>query len=77
MISCLMLVPSHVQVSATPWTVAHQALLSYLLPFHTVHGILAARILEWFAISYTSGPSLVRTFHYDTSILGGQAWHGS
>ena len=23
MISCLMLVPSHVQVSATPWTVAY------------------------------------------------------
>ena len=30
------------------------------LPFHTVYGVLAARILEWFAISSCSGPRFVR-----------------
>ena len=25
------------------------------LPFHTVHGILKARILQWFAIPFSSG----------------------
>ena len=27
-----------------------------ILPFHTVHGILKARILKWFAIPFSSGP---------------------
>ena len=26
-----------------------------ILPFHTVHGVLAARILKWFAIPFSSG----------------------
>ena len=26
------------------------------LPFHTVHGVLKARILKWFAIAFSSGP---------------------
>ena len=26
-----------------------------ILPFHTVHGVLKARILKWFAIPYSSG----------------------
>ena len=26
------------------------------LPFHTVHGVLKARILKWFAIPFSSGP---------------------
>ena len=26
------------------------------LPFHTVHGVLKARILNWFAIPFSSGP---------------------
>jgi len=30
------------------------------LPFHTVHGVLEARILEWFAIPSSSGPHSVR-----------------
>ena len=29
-----------------------------LLPFHTVHGVLKARILKWFAIPFSSGPPL-------------------
>ena len=36
---------SRVQLSVTPWTVAHQA------PLSTV--ILQARILEWTAISFS------------------------
>ena len=35
------------------------------LPFHTVHGVLKARILMWFAIPFSSGPRFVRTFHHD------------
>ena len=27
-----------------------------ILPFHTVHGVLKARILKWFAIPFSSGP---------------------
>ena len=26
------------------------------LPFHTVHGVLVARILNWFSIPFSSGP---------------------
>ena len=44
---------------------------SIFSPFHTVHGILQARIQEWFAISSFSGPHFVRTLHCDMSILGG------
>ena len=29
------------------------------LPFHTVHGVLEARILEWFAIPFSSGPRFI------------------
>ena len=38
-----------------------------LLPFHTVHGVLKARILKWFAIPFSSGPHFVRTLHHDMS----------
>ena len=42
-----------------------------------VHGVLLARILEWFAIFSSSGPHFVRTLHYiDPSILGSCTWHG-
>ena len=40
---------SHVRLFATPWTVAHQALLSM--------GILQARILEWVAMPSSRGSS--------------------
>ena len=39
--------------------------------------ILKAKILEWVAVSFSSGPCFVRTLHYDLSVLGGPAWHGS
>ena len=32
---------------------------SIFLPFHTVHGVLEARILKWFAIAFSSGPHFV------------------
>ena len=47
------------------------------LPFHTVHGVLKARILRWFAIPFSSGPHFVRNLHHDPSILGGPTLHGS
>ena len=42
-----------------------------ILPFHTVHGVLKARILKCFAILFSSGPCFVRTLHHDPSILDG------
>ena len=47
------------------------------LPFHTVHGVLKARILKWFALPFSSRPHFVRTLHHDLSVLGGPTWHGS
>src|SRR5574340_491892 len=40
------------------------------LSFHTVHGVLKARILKWFAIPISSGPHSVRYLHHDPPILG-------
>ena len=40
------------------------------LPLHTVHGVLKARILKWFAIPFSSGPRFVRTLHHEPSVLG-------
>ena len=36
-----------------------------ILPFHTVHGVIKARILKWFAIPFSSGPLSVRPLHHD------------
>ena len=48
-----------------------------ILPFHTVHGVLKARILKWFGFpSFSSGPHSVRPLHHDPSILGGPTRHG-
>ena len=41
---------SRVQLFATPWTVAYQALRSL-----SVHGIFQVRVLEWVAISFSRG----------------------
>ena len=41
-----------------------------ILPFHTVHGVLKARILKWFAIPFSSGPQSVRSLHHDPPVLG-------
>ena len=45
------------------------------LPFHTVHEVLKARILKWFAIPFSSGPHSVRPLHHDLSVLGGLTRH--
>ena len=42
-----------------------------ILPFHTVHGVLTARIVKLFAIRFSSGPHSVSLLHHDLSILGG------
>ena len=47
-----------------------------VLPFHTVREVLKARILNWFAIPFSSGPRFVRTLH-DSSVLDGFIQHGS
>ena len=44
------------------------------LPLHTVHGVLRARLLKWFAIPFSS---FVITLYHDPSILEGPTWHGS
>ena len=48
-------------------------LIHYL---HTVHGVLKARLLKWFAIPFSSGPHSVRPLHHDPSVLGGPTRHG-
>ena len=48
---------------------------SIFLPFNTVHGVLSARILKWFAIPFSSGPHSIRPLHHDPSVLGGPTWH--
>ena len=45
--------------------------------FHTVHGVLMARTLKWFAIPFSKGPRIVRTPQHDLSVLGDPTWHGS
>ena len=37
------------------------------LPFHAILGVLKARILNLFSISFSNGPRFVRTLHHDTS----------
>ena len=47
-----------------------------ILPVHTVHGVLKARILKWFAIPFSSGPHSVRPLHDDPPILGCPTGYG-
>ena len=48
---------------AEHWISYDLGVMSYLLPFHTVCGVPAVRILEWVGISSSSGPGFVRTLH--------------
>ena len=61
----------------TFWPGGSSSGLIFLLPFCTVHGVLAARILEWLVISSFSEPWFVRTVQYDSSVLYSPAWHSS
>ena len=36
----------------------------------SVHGVLKARILKWFAIPFSSGPHSVKSLHHDPPVLG-------
>ena len=45
------------------------------MSFHTVHGVFKARILEWFATPFSTGPHSVRPLHDDWSVLGGPIQH--
>ena len=55
----------------------------YLFPFHTVHGVLKARILQYYLFarvvchSLSSGPCFASTLHHDLAVLGGPTQHGS
>ena len=52
-------------------------LVSYHFAFHTVHGVLKARILKWLAIPFSGGPRSVRPLHNDPpSWVTPQAWLG-
>ena len=52
-------------------------LVSIILPFHTVHGVLKATILKWLAIPFSSGPRSVRPLHHDPpDWVAVQAWLG-
>ena len=42
--------------------------VSYLFHFHTVRGVLKARILKWLAISFTRGPHFGLTDSVDMSL---------
>ena len=50
---------THVLLFSTPWT-----------PFHTVHGILQARILEWVAIPFSRGSSQPRDWTQVSCLAG-------
>ena len=56
-----------------PTNLGSSSVMSYLFAFHSVHGVLKARILKWFAIAFSSGPRFVRTLHHDPSWV---ALHG-
>ena len=47
------------------------------LSFNTVHEVIMANILGWYASPCPSRSHFVRTPHYEPSNLGGPTWHGS
>ena len=50
-------------VLGTYWPGEYLFQYPIILPFHTVRGVLKARILKWFAVPFSSGPQSV-PFHY-------------
>ena len=79
--------PSNHLILCVPFSSRLQSLLDTYRPgefifqcpifllFHTVHGVLKAGILKWFAIPFSSGPHFVRILHHDLSwvVLHGMA----
>ena len=45
-------------ISKIPESVSSE--ISAAIAFHTVHGVVKARILKWFAIPFSSGPCFIR-----------------
>ena len=62
---------------STYWSGEFTFQCQIFLPFHTVHGVLKARILKWFAILFSSGPHSIRPLHHDPPVLGRPTHHGS
>ena len=62
-------------ISGTNWSGEFLFQYPIILPFHTVHGVLKARILKWFALPFSSGPHSVRPLHHDLPVLGGPTRH--
>ena len=74
--SCPLYFPGSICIGHLPaWGLIFQCHIS--LPFYTAHGVLMASIWGWFVIPSSSGLCFVRTLHFDLSILGDPAWHGS
>ena len=46
------------------WLFIIYIVVCIFLPFHTVHGVLQARTLKWFAIAFSSEPHFVRTLYH-------------
>ena len=47
------------------------------LSCYTIHEFLQARVLEWVAVSSSSGPHFVRSLHFDLCVFCGPTRHGS
>ena len=59
--ACLAIVVKSLITDALPEDVQVLSLgMALSMIFHTVHGVLKARILKWFAIPFSSGPRFVR-----------------
>ena len=67
------LISSNILGTYGPWEFLFQDPI--IFPFHTVHGVLKARILKWFAISFSSVSHSVRPLHHNPPILGGPTRH--
>ena len=67
---CFGSIPSFFLELFLHWSpVAYWAPIDWGVPlsvsYHTVHGVLNARILKWFAIPFSSGPHSVRPLYHD------------
>ena len=60
--------PSSLSILGTYWPGEFLFQYPITLPFHTVHGVLKARMLKWFAIPFSSGPHCVRPLHMPTCL---------
>ena len=69
-----LLFPSSMLHTFWPWGLIFQCRV--FLSFYTVHEVLAASILGWFAIPSSSGSCFIRMLHCNPSIFGGptMAW---